>query len=115
VRKRWWHFNGGDSKGRKPELIEIDEELAADVLSWLIGHTLAYKSELMTSERASTLAANVMSLVPTPRRWFYNGDKSPTGRPSALAWDSATRFTFDLGVVAVAEGRAWIAWFTDED
>ena len=57
VRKRWWHFDG------EPRLIEIDEELAADVLSWLIGHTLAYDSELMTSERATTFAATFMSLV----------------------------------------------------
>ena len=57
-----------------------------------------------------------MSLMPTPRRWFTNGEAGPPPMTTgAYAWNDATDFTFDLGVVAVADGRAWIAWFTDED
>ena len=54
-----------------------------------------------------------MSLVPSPRRWFSNGEDFPS--TSHYSFDPATDFTFDMGVVAVANGRAWIAWFTDED
>lgn len=113
VRRRWWHFNGGFNADR--ELSEIDEKSAAEVLSWLVGNTMAYDSELMTPERAAAFTAEFMSLVPAPRRWFANGEVSwlPGGR--AWAGTPATDFTFDEGVVAVAEGRAWIAWFTDED
>ena len=31
------------------------------------------------------------------------------------SWNGLTDHVWDTGVVAVAEGRAWIAWFTDED
>ena len=113
VRRRWWHFNGDFNP--EQQLDEIDEESAAEILSWLVGNMMAYDHELMTSERASAFTAEFMSLVPTPRRWFANGEVSwlPGGR--AWAGNPATDFTFDEGVVAVAEGRAWIAWFTDED
>lgn len=113
VRRRWWLFNGDFN--REQELDEIDETSAAEMLSWLIGNTMAYDTELMAPERAAAFAAEFMSLVPVPRRWFANGEVSwlPGGR--AWAGNPATDFTFDEGIVAVAEGRAWIAWFTDKD
>ena len=85
------------------------------MLSWLIGNTLAYDVELMPPAQAAALAAELMSLVPVPRRWFSNGEVSwlPGGR--AWAGTPATDSTFDEGLVAVAGDRAWIAWFTDED
>ena len=112
LRRRWWHFNGDFEVGT--DILEVDEESAAKVLSWLVGNTMAYDVELMTPERASALSADFMSLVPTPRRWFTNGDELPP-RGGVYSWNPATDFTFDAGVVAVADGRAWIAWFTDED
>jgi hypothetical protein len=69
----------------------------------------------MPAEQASALVQRLISLMPTPRRWFTNCDGASPRSVSGFGWDSATRFTFDLGVVAVGEGRAWIAWFTDED
>jgi hypothetical protein len=113
ARRQWWHFNGDFDPEKK--LYEIDEESAAEALSWLIGNTMAYDLELMPPERAAAFTAEFMSLVPTPRRWFANGEVSwlPGGR--AWAGTPTTDFTFDEGVVAVAEGRAWMAWFTDED
>ena len=113
VRRRWWRFNGDFNPNRC--LREIDEASAAGVLSWLIGNTLAYDVELMPPAQAAALAAELMSLVPVPRRWFSNGEVSwlPGGR--AWAGTPATDSTFDEGLVAVAGDRAWIAWFTDED
>ena len=113
VRRRWWHFNG-DFNPEK-ELRVIDEQSAAEVLSWLIGNSMAYDTELMPPERAAAFAAEFLSLVPAPRRWFANGEASRLAGGRAWAGSPATDFTFDEGVVAVAEGRAWIAWFTDED
>jgi hypothetical protein len=75
VRRRWWHFNGDFTS--EHELVEIDEESAAKVLSWLIGNTLAYDVELMTPERATGFTANFMSQIPTPRRRFTNGYDLP--------------------------------------
>ena len=108
VRRRWWEFNG------EGELVEIDEDSAVDALTWLVGNTLAYDSELMTFERAAELTAKYVALMPIPRRWFANSDDF-TLRGSHYSFDPATDFVFDIGFVAVAEGRAWIAWFTDED
>ena len=108
VRRRWWDFNG------EGKLDEIDEDSAIDALTWLVGNTLAYDSDLMTFERASELTANYVALMPTGRRWFANTDDF-SGRDSNYSFDSATDFTFDIGYVTVADGRAWIAWFTDED
>jgi len=34
---------------------------------------------------------------------------------SVRSWNDLTDHVWDTGVVAVAEGRAWIAWFTDDD
>ena len=113
VQRRWWHFNG-DFNVEK-ELVEIDEASAAAVLSWLIGNSMAYEVELMPPERAAAFTAEFMSLVPAPRRWFSNGEAEWLTGGRAWAGTPATDFTFDEGVVAVAEGRAWIAWFTDED
>ena len=31
------------------------------------------------------------------------------------SWNGLTDHVWDTGVVAVADGRAWIAWFTDDD
>jgi hypothetical protein len=31
------------------------------------------------------------------------------------SWNGLTDHVWDTGVIAVAEGRAWIAWFTDDD
>ena len=111
VRRRWWHFNGDFNP--EQELDEIGEESAADLLSWLIGNTMAYDTELMPPERAAAFTTELMSLVPAPRRWFANGEMEWLAR--AWAGNPATDFTLDKGVVAVAAGRAWIAWFIDVD
>jgi hypothetical protein len=110
VRRRWWHFNGDFNI--ETELFEVNEQSAAEVLSWLMGNTMAYDTELMKPELASAFTANFITLIPRPRRWFTNGDGFPS---SQYSFNPATDFTFDMGVVAVADGRAWIAWFKDED
>jgi hypothetical protein len=74
VRRRWWRFNGDFNPNRC--LHEIEEGSAAGVLSWLIGNTLAYDVELMPPAQAAAFAAELMSLVPAPRRWFSNGKGS---------------------------------------
>lgn len=106
VQERWWHFNG---KGKLDEV--ADEGWVFDQLTWLFGTTMAYDTVLMPRERAAELAARFVALIPEPRRWFTNHQ----GFPDPTAWNPATDFTFDAGYVATAEGRAWIAWFTDED
>jgi hypothetical protein len=72
------------------------------------------RSATSSFERASELTANYVALMPTGRRWFANCDDF-SDRGGHYSFDSATDFTFDIGFVTVAEGRAWIAWFTDED
>ena len=108
VRRRWWQFNG------EAELIEVDEISAVDALTWLIGNTMAYDSQLMTVEEAAAFTAKYVALMATGRRWFANSDEFRHD-DRGYGWNPATDFTFDVGFVTVADGRGWIAWFTDED
>ena len=94
-------INGGFNRER--ELREIDEGSAAEMLYWLVGNTLAHHSELMPPERAAAFTAAFMSLVPAQRAGFANGEVSWLAGGRAWAGNPATDFTFDEGVVAVAE------------
>ena len=88
-------------------------------------HAEAYETELMPPARATELAEKFISLLPERRRWFGNewvrledlAGLGPLGteltHPDAS--HPCTYRTFDAGLIAVADGRAWIAWFTDED
>jgi hypothetical protein len=73
---------------------------------------------MMPPARATELAERLLSLLPDHRRWFGN-EVLPVdweGDPHLpRSWHPCTYRTFDSGLIAVAEGRAWIAWFTDED
>jgi hypothetical protein len=66
----------------------------------------------MSRAQATELALRFVSLVPERHRWFTNFEGQ-----LGEAWASTplTDYTFDAGFIAVAEGRAWVAWFTDED
>ena len=68
---RWWEFSG---KGR---LAELDESRALELLAWVLGHSLEGANEIMPSARAHTLAASFESLVPEPRRWYWNEWNGP--------------------------------------
>jgi hypothetical protein len=113
VQTGMWRFHG------EGELDEIEDEARAiELLTWLFGHRLAGHglSELMPTARASELAGRFVSLLPDRRRWFGNDWDGPPGPPDYISQSNPmTHATFDAGVVAVADGRAWIAWFTDED
>jgi hypothetical protein len=105
-----WLFNGGG------DLDEIDEDWAVELLTWLFGHTLAYDVKLMPEARAAELASLFLDLLPNERRWFSNGSERGEGwQPRPNPWDPLTEHTFDSGVVAVGDGFAWVAWFTDDD
>ena len=65
-------------------------------------------------QQASELTAKYVALMPTVRRWFSNSNDFG-GDERGYSFDPATDLVFDIGFVTVAEDRAWIAWFTDED
>jgi hypothetical protein len=117
VREPWWRFTG-EAFNPEGELDEIDEGWAIELLTWLIGNTMAYDVELIPVTQAAQFAARFVALLPSERRWFTNGDRAAPGDfwyPRPSPWNPLTAHTFDTGVVAAAEERAWIAWFTDED
>jgi hypothetical protein len=65
--------------------------------------------------RSERLAERFVSLVPERRRWFTNLDMDEEGYPDRTAWNALTDFLFEARFIAIAEGRAWLAWFVDED
>ena len=101
-----------------PKFEEISEQWAARWLTWILGHDLAYATELLPSAQADELATRFIDLLPSARRWFWNGDEVDDDiveLPSVSSWNPLTTYTFDKGVIAAGEGRAYIAWFTGED
>jgi len=101
-----------------PRFTEIPEQWAVRWLTWILGHDLAYKTELIPAARADELATQFIDLLPSTRRWFWNGEEVEDDiveLPAVSAWNPLTTYTFDKGVIAAAEGRAYIAWFTGED
>lgn len=109
VQQRWWHFTG---RGALREV--ADDDAVVRQLAWLIGHDLAYEVELMPPAKAAELAETFVSLVPDHCRWFTNYD-GMLGSDSVVGSTPLTDFTFDYGYVAVADRRAWVAWFVGED
>jgi hypothetical protein len=85
---------------------------AEEFLAWLLGHDMAYRSELMAKEQASALARRFLDRFgATPyclcnRTWLG---------PGAYASAPIAPSTFDGGIVAVGAGAAGILWFEDED
>lgn len=118
VSEPWWLFKGG-SYDPEGDLEEIDEQWAVELLTWLFGHGQAYDTEFMRTSQAERLAGKFTDLVPRPRRWFTNGlrdEDPPEGiHPRPNPSTPLTDHTFDAGVIATHERRAWLAWFTDED
>ena len=109
IQQPWWYFNG------RGTLRDVEDEgSVAAQLAWLIGHGLAYDTELVSQARASELAEKFVSLIPERRRWFSNYD-GVLGSDNVIGSNPLTDFTIDYGFVAVADRRAWIAWFIDED
>ena len=113
VQRRWWFFNGAAGGNGLREV--VDEERVVPRLAWHIGHEMVFDNERMPQADAIALADRFVSLVPEPRRWFTNFSVDERGFPDRYASSVLTDFTFEAGFVAIAEGRAWLAWFVDED
>jgi hypothetical protein len=109
-RDPWWLFT------ESGQLDEIEENWAVELLAWLFEHTMAYDTKLMADAEASEFAGRFLALLPNDRRWFSTGTERMSSQdPRPNPSDPLTDHTFDAGVVVVGGGRAWIAWFTDED
>jgi hypothetical protein len=98
---------------------ELSEEKAVRWLTWILGHDLAYNVELIPAAQANELATEFVDVLPSTRRWFTNGAKIGGGdlsdRGGVTVSNPLTKYTFDSGVIAAGEGRAYIVWFTGED
>jgi hypothetical protein len=102
-----------------PRFTEMSEEQAVRWLTWVLGHDLVYNTEVIPAAQADELAAQFSDLLPSTRRWFTNlgrvGDRDLQVSGGLSAWSPLTKYTFDSGVIAAGEGRAYIAWFAAED
>jgi hypothetical protein len=98
---------------------EMSEEQAVRWLTWVLGHDLVYGTELIPVAQADELATQFTALLPSTRRWFTNlervGDRDLEVSGGLSAWSPLTKYTFDSGVIAAGEGRAYVAWFAAED
>jgi hypothetical protein len=111
MREPWGRFTGSAALAEEwtPRFDEFSEEWAVRRLTWLLGHDLAYDSELVPEAEAEEVANRFVELLPSPRRWFSNRSNVSRG------WSPMTSYTYDEGVIAAGESRAYIAWFMAED
>jgi hypothetical protein len=127
MREPWGLFSGTavldepvPQPDRVPRLEEISEDAAIHWLTWLLGHDLAYEDpEHLPVAETGEIARAFVELLPLARRWFTNlvqlGDREIREPRGLKSWNPLTPYTFDSGVIAAGEGRAYIVWLTGED
>jgi len=97
---------------------EIDRGLARSLIIELLHHDLAYRSALMSLERATDLADGfLLEAAPGACRYFSNmaATDARAFASDARAWNPATAATFDTGVLIVGGTGAACLWVEDED
>lgn len=94
--------------------IEIDYDDARSLLAGLLHKDLAYSAELMPKHRADWLTLQFLQAFGGfGNRYATNTE--PLSSSGSRAWNPATEFTFDAGVVVIGEEGAGLYWVADED
>ncbi len=96
---------------------KIDATRAKEVLVSVLSKDMAYGTELMPRNLASTLATDFISEFSNESSHFYtNGNYGQPSKSTVChSWTPATSATFDTGILVLSKNRIGCAWFMDED
>lgn len=93
---------------------EVDRATAEAFLAGVLHRSLAYDIELMPEKTAAWLASEFLDAVGRyGTRIATNSPDLPGG--SVFAWEAATEYAQDAGVVAIGTNGAALYWVADED
>ncbi|WP_129632248.1 hypothetical protein [Candidatus Oscillochloris fontis] len=99
--------------------IEVPRRIALKILTHLIASELAYPTEVVTTEQATDLATQFLTLFNPPARYFTNGACSgpfavyDLAGEEVLGWRSLSAAPFDNGVIVVNAERVGMLWAED--
>lgn len=98
-------------------------KLARNILTELLHHDLAYGAEIISLEKANSLASAFISLFSEQAVYFSNStwnknqycEASKHFELGQTSWTSFTEATFDSGLIIWDTDQIGVAWFADED
>ena len=88
----------------------IDRTEADEIAIYILHADLAYGSEIMARKRAAHLWQHFMELFRDQKVEF-----ATNAGPQAGSWMSATKATFDMGVLVIGTTKTGCLWVEDED
>jgi hypothetical protein len=100
------------------DLREVDGVMAVRLARFVLHRDLAYRDEIMTSDRAGELAERFLAqFAGDGVRFYTNGHFREEGGAivSLERWNPLTKGTLDTGVLVVGEGTGGCLWVQDED
>lgn len=96
--------------------VELGPDDALVAVTEVLARDLAHRATVMPQADAETLASSFLRLFPAPATYWTNGELLVAqAHGTSRAWTSATKATFDSGLVVVSATRAGILWVEDED
>lgn len=96
--------------------VELTPDDALVATTEVLARDLAHRATIMPNEDAEALASSFLRLFPAPATYWTNGELLVAqAHGTSGAWTSATKATFDSGLVVVSATRAGILWVEDED
>ena len=98
---------------------ELTREEAHRAIGAVLHRDMAYDAEIMTSEKAASLAEEFLARF-SPPAWFFTNGAFPSAEEQLTtgwrgSWDPITKATFDTGAVAVSDDAVGLLWVEDED
>jgi hypothetical protein len=93
---------------------EVDQKTAARFLSALLHRNLAYHVDVMPEHRAQWLAEQFIAAFGKYNSRFATNSLDTPGQ-APFAWNPATEYTFDAGLVVIGEKGSGLYWLADED
>jgi hypothetical protein len=96
--------------------IELTPDDALVATTEVLARDLAYRATIMPHEDAEALASAFLRCFPGPARFWTNGELLVAhAHGTSGAWTSATKATFDSGIVIIGPTHAGLLWVEDED
>jgi hypothetical protein len=96
---------------------DIERAEADAIASRILEADLAYRSFIMSADRAAELWGRLMALFDGQDAKFATNASWPSHRSchQPWSWSPATEATFDVGVLVIGTSKAGCLWVEDED